>query len=363
MKTALYELHKELGATFTNFMGYEMPLKYASVNEEHLNVRRNVGIFDVSHMGKVFLKGKNIKEFISKITVERGEKIEQGKGAYTLLLNPNAHIIDDELFFNLGNEHLFIPNSGMQKKIIEWMEKNNEEGVEIEDANDSYSIIAVQGKFSQETLQEIITPLNLQFFGCIELKKENFKIDFNGKCILSRSGYTGEKGYEIYISPAEEAEKIFRALLKEGKKYGIMPIGLAARDTLRLEKGFMLASNEFAGGRNPVEAGLEWCIDWNHEFIGKNALLEFKKKDEYEKLAFLECIDSGIPRHGEDVIKDGVKIGNVTSGGFSPCLKKGIAMAYIRKSHINIGSEVEIKGRKNIRAKIIKPPFVGKDAC
>ncbi|MEM1513514.1 MAG: glycine cleavage system aminomethyltransferase GcvT [Candidatus Thermoplasmatota archaeon] len=363
MKTALYELHKELGATFTNFMGYEMPLKYTSVNEEHLNVRRNVGIFDVSHMGKIFLKGKNINKFISKITVERGEKISVGKGTYTLLLNENAHIIDDELFFNLGNEHLFIPNSGMQKKIIEWMEKNNEEGIEIEDANENYSIIAVQGKFSQEVLQEIISPIDLQLFGCIELKKENFKIDFNGRCIISRSGYTGEKGYEMYISPAEEAEKIFLAIIEKGKKYGIMPVGLAARDTLRLEKGFMLASNEFAGGRNPIEAGLEQLIDWEHEFIGKNALIEFKKKEDYEKLTFLECIEIGVPRNGDYVFKDKERIGIVTSGGFSPCLKKGIAMAYLKKSYISIGSEVEIKGRKNIKAKIVKPPFVAKNAC
>ncbi|MBC7080854.1 MAG: glycine cleavage system aminomethyltransferase GcvT [Thermoplasmatales archaeon] len=363
MKTALYELHKELGATFTNFMGYEMPLKYSSVNEEHINVRRKVGIFDVSHMGKIFLKGKDIKSFISKITVERGEKISEDKGAYTLLLDENGHIIDDELFFNLGNEHLFIPNSGMQKKIIEWMEKNNEEGIDIEDANENYSILALQGPLSQETLQEIISPFSLPLFGCIELKKEQFKIDFDGRCILSRSGYTGEKGYEMYISPAEEAEKIFRALLQKGNKYGIMPIGLAARDTLRLEKGFMFASNEFSGGRNPIEAGLEWCIDWEHEFIGKNALIEFKKREEYERIAFLECIGPGIPRHGEHIFKENEKIGIVTSGGFSPCLKKGIAMGYIRKSFITIGNEVEIIGRKNIRAKIVKPPFVGKDAC
>ncbi|MEM2715968.1 MAG: glycine cleavage T C-terminal barrel domain-containing protein, partial [Candidatus Thermoplasmatota archaeon] len=296
-------------------------------------------------------------------TVERGEKISVGKGTYTLLLNENAHIIDDELFFNLGNEHLFIPNSGMQKKIIEWMEENNEEGIEIEDANENYSIIAVQGKFSQEVLQEIISPIDLQLFGCIELKKENFKIDFNGRCIISRSGYTGEKGYEMYISPAEEAEKIFLAIIEKGKKYGIMPVGLAARDTLRLEKGFMLASNEFAGGRNPIEAGLEQLIDWEHEFIGKNALIEFKKKEDYEKLTFLECIEIGVPRNGDYVFKDKERIGIVTSGGFSPCLKKGIAMAYLKKSYISIGSEVEIKGRKNIKAKIVKPPFVAKNAC
>ncbi|HDN96269.1 MAG TPA: glycine cleavage system aminomethyltransferase GcvT [Thermoplasmatales archaeon] len=366
MKTALYELHKELGATFTNFMGYEMPLRYKSVQEEHLNVRHKVGLFDVSHMGNIFVRGKDAENFISKITVENASKIKEGMGQYTVLLNENGDIIDDEVFLHVGkDEYFFIPNSGMHEKIAAWMEKNVEDSIEIEDVSDEFSILAVQGPLSKETLQEILN-FNLdtlKFFGCQELSKENFKIDFDGRCIISRTGYTGERGYEMYIHPAEAAVNVFEELLSRGEKYGIMPVGLAARDTLRLEKGFMLACNEFAGGRNPIEAGLEWLIDWEHDFIGKDALMEFKKKEEYEKITFLECIDAGIPRHGDEVFKDDKRVGIVTSGNFSPCLKKGIALAYVNTKYRGIDEELIIKGRKDMKAKVIKGPFVKKGEC
>ncbi|KAA0014079.1 MAG: glycine cleavage system aminomethyltransferase GcvT [Thermoplasmata archaeon] len=363
MKTALYELHKELGATFTNFMGYEMPLKYTSVQEEHLNVRHRVGIFDVGHMGNIFVRGKDAMKFISKITVENAEKITEGKGQYTLLLNYDGDILDDEVFLHLKNEYLFIPNSGMHKKIAEWMKENAEGDVEIEDVSSDYSILAVQGPLCLDVLREIISfdIASLPLFGCYEIKNE-MKIDFEGRCIISRTGYTGERGYELYIHPAEEAVQLFKKILEAGKKYGIMPVGLGARDTLRLEKGFMLACNEFEGGRNPIEAGLEWCIDWEHEFIGKDALIEFKKKEDYEKITFLECIEAGIPRKG-DIVAKNEEIGIVTSGNFSPCLKKGIALAYIKTSHRNIGDEVYIEGRRKIKARIVKGPFVKKGEC
>ena len=366
MKTALYELHKQLGATFTNFMGYEMPLRYKSVQEEHLNVRHHVGLFDVSHMGNIFVRGKDAEKFISKITVENASKIKEGMGQYTVLLNNDGNIIDDEVFLHVRNEeYLFIPNASMHEKVAAWMEENNG-NVEIEDVSNEYTILAIQGPLSAETLQEILNfDLSIiKFFGCKELRKEDFKINFEGeRCILSRTGYTGEKGYEMYIYPAEAAMNVFKELLERGGKYGIMPVGLAARDTLRLEKGFMLACNEFEGGKNPIEAGLEWIIDWQHDFIGKEALLEFKKKEEYEKIAFIECIDAGIPRQHDEIFKDGKKIGVVTSGNFSPCLKKGIALGYINVKYRNVGDEVIIKGRKEMRAKIIKGPFVKKGEC
>lgn len=365
MKTALYDLHKELGATFTNFMGYEMPLKYSSVKEEHLNVRHKVGIFDVSHMGNIFVRGKDAEKFISKITVENAKKIKEGMGQYTVLLDENGNIIDDEVFLHLEDEHLFIPNSGMHEKIAEWMRKNAEGDIEIEDVTDEYSILAVQGPLSKEVMEEVINFDfdNLPLFGCVELKKENFKVNFDGRCILSRTGYTGERGYELYIHPAEEAIGIFKAFLEKGEKYGIMPIGLGARDTLRLEKGFLLACNEFKGGRNPIEANLEWLIDWEHDFIGKEALIEFKKKEEYEKLTFLECISPGIPRHDDEVYENENRVGIVSSGNFSPCLGKGIALAYVNIKHRKIGKELIIRGRRDIKAKVIKGPFVKKGEC
>ena len=367
MKTALYELHERLGATFTNFMGYEMPLRYTSVQEEHLNVRHNVGIFDVSHMGNIFVRGSDAEKFISRITVERAEKIKEGMGQYTVLLDEKGNIIDDEVFLHIGeNEYLFIPNAGMHERITAWMKENATGNVEIEDVSDDYSIIAVQGPKCVETLQEILNfdLSGIKFFGCREISRENFDVSFEGeRCIISRTGYTGEKGYEMYIYPAEAAVNIFEELLEKGKKYNAMPVGLAARDTLRLEKGFILACNEFEGGRNPIEAGLEWIIDWEHDFIGKEALLEFKKREEYEKLTFLECIDAGVPRQHDSIFIHEEKIGVVTSGNFSPCLRKGIALGYVNTKYRKEGNEVVIKGRRDIRAKIIKGPFVKKGEC
>ena len=365
MKTALYEIHKEMGASFTNFMGYEMPVMYKSIQEEHLNVRHRVGIFDVSHMGNVIIKGKDAEKLLSRITVERAEKIKEGMGQYTLLLNHEGNIIDDELFFNLGSdEYLIIPNSGMHDKMVKWMEENVEGDVEINDVTDDYSILAVQGPLSEEVMREAIDFdfSSLKFFECHDIGKR-FKFPFHGKCIVSRSGYTGEKGYEMYIHPAEGAVDVFKEIMEKGERYGIMPVGLGARDTLRLEKGFMLAGNEFEGGRNPVEANLEWTIDWEHDFIGKDALIKFKERDEYEKITFLVCRERGIPRHGDEVFKEGERIGVVSSGNFSPCLKKGIALAYINIKHRNVGESVVIKGRRGMEAEIIKGPFVKKGEC
>lgn len=365
MKTALYELHRELGATFTTFMGYEMPLMYESIQKEHLTVRHEVGIFDVSHMGNLIIRGRDAEALLSTITVERAEKIQKGMGQYTLLLNQEGNILDDELFFNLGGgEYLIIPNSGMHERIASWIKEQAEGDVEVEDVTHEYSILAVQGPRSEEVIKEVIDFdfASLKFFGCEDVGNR-FTIPFDGRCIVSRSGYTGEKGYELYIRPAAEAVDVFRELLERGKTYGACPVGLGARDTLRLEKGFMLAGNEFEGGRNPIEAALEWTIDWEHDFIGKEALLEFKQRDTYEKLTFLKCTGSGIPRHGDPVFRNGEQIGSVSSGNFSPCLKKGIALAYITTHNRNVGEEVVIRGRRDIAAEIIKGPFVKKGEC
>ncbi len=366
MKSPLNALHEEMGATFTTFMGYEMPLKYTSVRDEHMNVRRNVGIFDVSHMGNLFVRGKDAKKFMSRVTVADINQIDAGMGCYTVILKEDGTIIDDEVFLNLGNEYLFIPNAGRSKTIEEWFKKNaHDMDVEIEDVSQSFAIIAVQGRSSKDCVQKVINfDLDaLELFACKELKKEDMRINMNARCIISRTGYTGERGYEFYVSSGEEGVKLFKKVLEAGKEYGIKPIGLGARDTLRLEKCFALAGNEFEGGRTPLEAGLNWLIHWDHNFIGKEALLK-QKKGEYEMLSFLECIDAGIPRHGYRVEKDGKDVGRVTSGTFSPCLGKGIAMAYVKSGYRDMGNVLEIVANgKKIRAQVIKPPFVKKGTC
>lgn len=365
MKTAMHDIHRDLGATFTEFMGYEMPLQYTSVQEEHITVRKKVGLFDVSHMGAIFVRGKDAEHLVSKITVERAENIKNGMGQYTVILDNNGHILDDELFFRVGTEFLFIPNSGRHTAISAWMQKHADGDVEIDDVSDGYSILAVQGPHSGEIVSKVITRDidSIKFFGFLELSPDDFSLSFEGRCIISRTGYTGEKGYELYIHPADAAREIFISLLEAGKPQGIMPIGLAARDTLRLEKGFMLAGNEFAGGRNPIEANLGWCINWDHEFIGKEALLAFKQKTNYETMAPLECMGKGIPRHGDAIFKNETKVGIVTSGTFSPCLKEGIALSYVNTMYATEGETLSIHGRRHVTAHVIKGPFVKKGAC
>jgi aminomethyltransferase len=359
MKSPLHELHKELGATFTTFSGYEMPLKYTSIQDEHLNVRKKVGIFDVSHMGNIFVRGRDAEKFISTLTAADASKVGVGTGAYTVILGEDGTIIDDEVFLHLDNEYMFIPNAGRNKDIEAWF-REHAEGmeVEIEDVSHKFVIIAVQGPLSGECLSKVIDfdLSTLGLFACKELKKGNERL------IVSRTGYTGEKGYEFYITPPEKGEQMFYEILEAGKEYGIKPVGLGARDTLRLEKCFALAGNEFSGGRTPLEAGLGWLINWEHEFIGKEALIK-QKEGKYEKLSFLECIERGIPRHGHTVEKDGKEAGVVTSGTFSPCLKKGIAMAYIKPDYDGEEEFDIISNGRKIRARRVKPPFVKKGEC
>ncbi|MCD6512829.1 MAG: glycine cleavage system aminomethyltransferase GcvT [Thermoplasmata archaeon] len=362
MKTALYDLHKELGATFTNFMGYEMPVKYRGIQEEHLNVRHNIGIFDVSHMGNLFVRGD--AEKISYFITGNASKINEGMGEYTMLLDEYGYIIDDEVYFKVGkDEYLFIPNSGMHGSIYNWMRIND--GLELKDMSDEYSILAIQGPKVDMAVMEVLEKdvLPEKFFEIRNIPEGKFKIKTDiSKAFISRSGYTGEKGYEMYIYPAEAAVEIFRAFLEKGEKYGIMPVGLGARDSLRLEKAFMLAGNEFRGGRTPFEVNLDFFIDWEHDFIGKEALK--KKKDSIgEKIAPLEVIDRGIPRHGDAVYSGEEKIGIVSSGGYSPCLKKGIALAFIKNGYRKEGNEVKIVGQREMKAKIVKCPFVKKGEC
>jgi len=237
-------------------------------------------------------------------------------------------------------------NAGRNKDIEAWFKEHAENmDVEIEDVSHKFVIIAVQGPLSEDCLKSIVDfDLDtLKLFACKELKKGD------GRTI-------------VYITPTDEGKKMFYDILEAGREYGIKPIGLGARDTLRLEKCFALAGNEFSGGRTPLEAGLSWLINWDHEFIGKEALLK-QKEMKYDKLSFLECIERGIPRHGHAVEKDGKKVGTVTSGTFSPCLRKGIAMAYIKPGYEGEEEFDIVSGNKKIKAKRVKPPFVKKGEC
>ena len=360
-RSPLYELQKKLGARFTEFAGFEMPIYFSSIKDEHLTVRRSVGLFDVSHMSNVWIAGEDAEKLITLTTVEDAAKIKDGLSQYTELLREDGTIIDDTIFMHLGNKYMMIPNAGMGEIVTKWLNDKTEEYnicATAENVSRDYVILAIQGPKSQDTLQKL-TDVDLKtvgFFACqyIDIADIN--------CIISHTGYTGELGFELQITPSKKAEGVFRKILDAGKEFGIKPIGLGARDTLRLEKGFMLAGNEFKGGRTPLEATLSWTINWDHEFIGKTALLKQKEQGNYERLTCLECIDKGVPRHGYEIRKDEEKVGIVTSGTSSPCLNTGIAMGYVHPDSREEGSILEIMVRdKPVKAEVVKPPFVKRD--
>ena len=336
-----------------------MPLQYTSIKDEHLTVRHAVGMFDVSHMGNLYVRGSDAFNLVSRLTTCNPEKVPVGSGFYTSILRDDGTIIDDEVFLHTSiDEYLFVPNAGRHDTVGSWFgEQAGDMDITLENRSSMDVILAVQGPQSMDILSQVVdVPLDdLKLFACTE-------VDWGDRCILSRSGYTGERGFEIYVTPGDAGVALFRELLTAGEPHGIKPIGLGARDTLRLEKGFALAGNEFAGGRTPVEAGMNWSIHWDHDFIGRG-VLETQKDSEHDQLMFLRCTGRGIPRHGHPVEQEGKSAGIVTSGTFSPCLKTGIAMAYISPGYQDAGEFDIIVNNRRVPATVVKPPFVGKGDC
>jgi aminomethyltransferase len=361
LRSPLYDTQVKLGATFTEFAGFEMPIQYSSIRDEHFVVRKKVGLFDVTHMSNVWITGPDATKLISLTTVEDASRIEDGKSQYTEILQEDGAIIDDTIFMHLGQRFMMIPNAGMNQVVTTWLNtqaKKHQLKAKAEDVSREYVILAIQGPKSKETLQKI-TDTNLdaiKFFGC------QMEAVAGVECIISHTGYTGELGFELQITPTKKAVAVFDAILTAGKEFGIQPIGLGARDTLRLEKAFMLAGNEFEGGRTPLEATLGWTIFWDHDFIGKDALLKQKEHGTFQRMTCLECVEKGIPRHHCQISQDGAAVGMVTSGTLSPCLNKGIAMGYVAPGKREVGTVLDIMIRdKPVKAKVIKPPFVPKD--
>ena len=354
-------MQKKLNARFTEFCGYEMPIQYTSIKDEHLTVRKTVGIFDVSHMSNVWITGEEAEKLLTLTTMEDASRIPCGKSQYTAILREDGTIIDDTIFMHLDNKYMIIPNAGMDETVTKWLNQQAQKhniNAKAENVTRDYVILAIQGPESRDTLQKLTkTDLkNIGFFQCQY-------IDIAGvNCIISHTGYTGELGFELQITPAKKAEIVFKKIMEAGKEHGIKPIGLGARDTLRLEKCFMLAGNEFEGGRTPLEATMSWAINWDHDFIGKQSLLKQKERGDYERITCLVCEEKGIPRHGCIIQKNGNTIGKVTSGTMSPCLNKGIAMGYCHLEYREKDSTLDIIIRgKPVKTRVVKPPFVPKD--
>ena len=354
--TALSHKHIELGAKMVPFAGYNMPVQYEGVNAEHLTVRNGVGVFDVSHMGEFILRGPNALALIQKFSSNDASVLFDGKVQYTCMPNGKGGIVDDLLIYRVSeNEYFLVVNASNIEKDWAWISSLNDLGVEMENVSDAYSLLAVQGPKAALALQEL-TDIALSDMVYYTFKHGNFAGVEN--VLISATGYTGSGGFEIYVKN-EDAEKVWDALFRAGAAFGIKPIGLAARDTLRLEMGFCLYGNDIDDTTSPLEAGLSWITKFTKDFTDSDFLLNQKKSGLKRKLVAFEMIDRGIPRH-DYLIKDSQNnvIGKVTSGTMSPSRQIAIGMGYVATEFSIVGTEIFIEVReKSIKAKVVALPF------
>jgi aminomethyltransferase len=356
-KTSLSEKHTEIGAKMVLFAGYSMPVQYEGINAEHETVRKAVGVFDVSHMGEFILKGEKALELIQKITSNDAGKLHDGKVQYSCLPNEHGGIVDDLLVYRIDEKtYMLVVNASNIEKDWRWIQKHNTANVEMEDISDNTTLLAVQGPKSAETLQRL-TEIDLKAMEYYSFQKGKFADIDN--IIVSATGYTGAGGFELYFDN-KHALHIWKQIFLSGEPYGIKPIGLGARDTLRLEMGFCLYGNDIDDTTSPIEAGLGWITKFNKQFINSEELQAQKKEGVKRKLARFEMIERGIARQGYHITdKEGNVIGNVTSGTQSPSLQKAIGMGYVKTEFAKEDTEIYINIRNNrIKAKIVKPPFV-----
>jgi len=358
-KTTFNGIHKKLGAKMVEFAGFEMPIQYSSIIAEHKAVRNSVGVFDVSHMGEVFISGDKALEFVQYITINDASKLFPGRVQYSAMCYPDGGIVDDLLVYKLSDtEFLLVINASNIDKDVRWMKENNKFGVSIDDRSDEYSLLAVQGPNSEEVIKKLVKEMpELEYYYFTKGKIAGIDM------IISRTGYTGEIGYELYFTgDVSDAEKVWNELFKAGKEFDIQPVGLAARDSLRLEMGYCLYGNDIDQTTNPIEAGLGWITKLDKEnFIGKDAILKIKQEGPGRKLVAMISDEKTFPRKGYDITSDSKKVGVVTSGTVSPVLEKPIALGYVNKPLNTAGSNVAFKIRdKEFPATVTKLPFVKK---
>lgn len=358
-KTAFHSIHQKLNAKIVEFAGYLMPVQYSSIIAEHKAVRNSVGVFDVSHMGEIFIRGENALRFVQNITVNDASKLFPGRVQYSAMCYPDGGIVDDLLVYKISDgEYMLVVNASNIEKDFNWMVENSTFGVELINSSDDYSLLAVQGPNSKEVLTKVCqSPLEMEYY--------YFKYDriADTDVLISRTGYTGELGYEIYFRGGElTAAKIWDAVFDAGKEYNIQPVGLGARDSLRLEMGYCLYGNDIDKAANPLEAGLGWITKLSKDsFIGKEALLKIKEEGLKKKLAGLISNEKIFPRHGYNVMVDENRIGYITSGTVSPVLEKPIALAYLETEHAFPGNKVNISIRgKEFPAEVVTLPFIKK---
>lgn len=357
-ETPLTPIHKELGARMMPFAGYNMPVSYSGINEEHLTVRSKVGLFDVSHMGQFFLKGERALDLIQKVSSNDASKLSIGQAQYACFPNASGGIVDDFLVYKLNeSEYMLVVNASNIEKDFNWIAAANDMGVEIEDRSDSMALLALQGPKAAEVLQKItaikVDQIPYYYFGVGTVAG----ID---NVIVSATGYTGSGGYEIYLEN-KDAVKIWKLLLEEGKGEGIMPIGLGARDTLRLEMGYCLYGNDITDDTSPIAAGLGWITKTKKEadFFSKATFISERADGVARKLVGFKVDDRRVPRQGYPLVdSEGNEIGIVTSGTMSPSLELPIGMGYVDKAFSKAGQSIAVKIRNKILpATVTKLPF------
>jgi aminomethyltransferase len=360
-KTALYDKHIAHGAKMVPFAGFEMPVQYTNLGEEHLNVRANVGVFDVSHMGEFFLSGDGALDLIQRVTSNDASKLSPGKVQYSCLPNQEGGIVDDLLVYCLGEQDfMLVVNASNIEKDWNWIQQFNSEGVQMEDRSDDYSLLAIQGPKATAAI-EALTDLKIGDMPYYTVQVGTFA----GKSdvIVATTGYTGSGGYEIYMKN-EDAADVWDAVFEAGKAQNIMPAGLGARDTLRMEMGFCLYGNDIDDTTSPLEAGLGWITKFTKDFTNSDALKAQKEAGVGRKLVGFEMLAKGpIPRQGHEIqSNEGDVIGQVTSGTMSPSLSKAIAMGYVDRPYFSEGTEVNIMIRNKVMpARVVKFPFLKKD--
>ena len=359
-KIALSEVHRSLGAKMVPFAGYEMPVSYEGVNIEHQTVRDKVGVFDVSHMGEFLIEGPKALALIQKVSSNDASKLTIGKAQYSCMPNETGGIVDDLIIYRVKDEvYLLVVNASNIDKDWEHISKYNADiGAQMRNMSDAYSLLAIQGPKAVEAMQ------SLSSVDLSAISFYNFVVgDFAGieHVIISATGYTGSGGFEIYCKN-EEVEQVWKGVLEAGESYGIKPIGLAARDTLRLEMGYCLYGNDIDETTSPIEAGLGWITKFTKEFVNHEALAKEKEEGPKRKLIAFEMEERGIPRQGYDIMDENEQVvGQVTSGTMSPSLGIGIGMGYVPKSLSGVGTKVFIQIRKKaVPARIVKLPFYKK---
>ena len=356
-RTSLNQKHIDLGAKMAEFAGFEMPIQYSSIIEEHLAVRTNVGVFDLSHMGEFEIHGEGAEAFLQRMTINDVAQLQPGQAQYTAMCYEDGGIVDDCVLYRTGDGYLIVVNAANIEKDFRWLSGHLSQGVELTDTSEDTTLVAVQGPVSRDLLRGVsdddsssLDTFPFYHHGVVSMA--------GGDVFCARTGYTGELGYELYVKD-NKADQLWERIMTEGESFGLKPVGLGARDTLRLEMRYCLYGNEIDETTNPIEAGLGWITKVNKgEFMGRDAILEVRKQGVTRKLVGFAMKQRGIPRHGYDILVDKEIVGKVTSGSHSPSLGQGIGLGYVNVGYAKVGSEILVNMRGKLApAEIVRTPF------